>query len=183
MPFALPQPHPDTTFELGDLSVLPGDDMSMLVDERAPHSCDWQATVPDLQVAGPTPQDFADMAMDLMDLANHGITASDTDFDLCTRLQHGLTGFLSTKDEEFFAAPVPFAFETLFETTYKQEAMLFDETFPGEICPALMALGADDTLLPIDTDPIIQQRLREPSLLAELATMAGPGFLCAALRE
>ncbi|KAJ9091711.1 hypothetical protein QFC20_007570 [Naganishia adeliensis] len=182
MPFSLPAPHPDTTFELGDLSVLPAHDMSLLMDETEPHLRDVLANIPEWWVPEPEPQDFANMAMDLMALANQGITASDTDMDICGRLQRGLTGFLSSKEEEFFAAPVPMRFEREFEVSYKNEAMITDEEYPGDVS-ILEALGADDTLLPIDTDPIIQRRLREPNLLAELALVTGPGFLCAALRD
>jgi hypothetical protein len=74
---------------------------------------------------------------------------------------------------------VGFGFERRFEVAYGSEAMITDEEYPGDVS-ILEVLGADDTMLPIDTDPIIQQRLRQPNLLAELATMTGPGFLCAA---
>jgi hypothetical protein len=184
MPFSLPEPHPDTTFELGDLSVQPADDMSLLIDEKEPPLRNVLANIPDWWVPEPEPQDFANMALDLLALANQGITASDTDVDLCGRLQRGLTGYLSTKEEGFFAAPVPtfFGFERRFEVLYGSEAMITDQQYPGDVS-ALEVLGADDTLLPIDTDPIVQQRLRQPNLLAELAMMTGPGFLCAALKD
>ena len=184
MPFDLPAPHPDTTFQLGDLSVQPAGDMSLLVDETEPHLRSVLANIPEWWVPEPEPQDFANMALDLLALANQGITASDTDVDLCGRLQRGLTGFISTKEEDFFAVPVPmvFGFERRFKVLHGSEAMITDEQYPGDVS-ALEVLGADDTLLPIDTDTIIQQRLRQPNLLAELATMTGPGFVCAALMD
>jgi hypothetical protein len=79
MPFALPEPRPDTTVEL----VAPSD-MSMIVDEQAPPNVlDPRASLPNLWVPEPRPEDFRDMAMDLDALADQGIMASDTDFDLC----------------------------------------------------------------------------------------------------
>ncbi|KAI5451617.1 hypothetical protein NCC49_001598 [Naganishia albida] len=179
MPFALPEPHPDTTFELGDLSVLPDDNMSMLVDEDAPFPRDMH---PDLRVAEPTPNDFRDTMMDLLDLANQGITCSETDLDLVTRLQHGRTAFIPTREEEFFAVPTPspFTFERRL-AIFEKDKMLTDEVFPGDICSTSEARGADVTLLPIDTDPIIQRRLRQPNILDEM--MSGPGYVWPELQE
>jgi hypothetical protein len=58
--------------------------------------------------------------------------------------------------------------------------MLIDEEFPGKVCPVLDALGADDTLLPFETDPVIQRQLRQPNILDE---MAGPGYVWPALED
>lgn len=58
--------------------------------------------------------------------------------------------------------------------------MITEEQFPGNIS-ILEVPRALDTMLPIYTDPVIPQRLPEPSPLAELEMMTGPGLLCAAL--
>jgi hypothetical protein len=178
MPFTLPLPKPDTTIEL----IAPPDDMSMILDEEAPpHVLDPRANLPNLWVPEPRPEDFRDMAMDLDALADQGIMASDSDFDLCQRLQRGLTAFISTAEEEFFTVPMPYEFNFARRLEiFEKDGMLTDEEFPGEVCPVLDAFGADDTMLPMETDPIIQRWLRQPNILDE---MTGHGYLRPELRD
>jgi hypothetical protein len=69
-----------------------------------------------------------------------------------------------------------------FEVSWGSEAMSSEEQFPGNIS-ILEVLGSDDTKSAIEIDLVIQRRLPEPSLFAEVPMMTGPGFLCAALRD
>lgn len=183
MPFTLPAPHPDTTFELGDLSILPSDDMEWLVDEVEPELCSALANISELYVPEPSAQTLLNFERNLNDIAVQGIPISETDTDLWARLRRGVTAFISTKEEAFFAPPEAFPFESKFELLQRNEEMLVDVKFPGEVYPVLEALGADDTLLEIDIGGVIQWRLREWELLTDIAWSSGPGVLCAELEE
>lgn len=182
MPFTLPsfrrQPRPHTTIEC----AAPFDNMFMLVDEKKTIVEGSEAHMPNLWVPGPGREDFRDVAMDLTDSANPGITCSDTDFDLCSRLQRGLTALFSTKEERFFAVPTsyPFKTERCLESL-PNDRMVRDKELAGNVFPASEALDGDDTLLPIDTDPLIQLRLRQTNILDE--RISGPGYVWRVLRE
>lgn len=182
MPFTLPsfrrQPRPHPPIE----RAAPSDNMFMLVNEKKTILEGSEAHMLNLWVPGPHREDIPDVAMDLTDSANPGITCSHTDFDLCSRLQSGLTALNSTQEEGFFAVPTSYPFNTERRLeSLRNDRMVTDKELWGNVFPASEALDGDDTLLPIDTDPLIQLRLRQTNILDE--RISGPGCVWRALRE
>ncbi|KAI5449815.1 hypothetical protein NCC49_004027 [Naganishia albida] len=174
-----PFPHPDTTLDMADMAILLQDKTEWIAEETQPPVC---AALEEYNVPLPNAQDLLNFERNLNDLAAEGIPISETDEDLWSRLRRGLTDMVSTKEEAFFGPPERFSFEDRFASMQDKE-MLADVTFPGVVSPVLEALGADDTLLDIETGDENEWRLREYELLTEMAWSSGPGRLCAALED
>lgn len=164
---------------MAHMARLLQDDAEWIADETEPPVC---AALEEYNVRLPNAQDLLNFERNLNGLAVQGIPISETDTDLWSRLRRGLTDMISTKEEAFFGPPQTFSFEERFASVQDKE-MLTEVTFPGVVSPVLEALGADDTLLDIETGDENEWRLREYELLTEMAWSSGPGRLCAALEE
>lgn len=154
MPFSLPVAHPDTTFELADLSFLPDDDMEMLTETREPRCRDVLEHIPEWFVPGVTADDIELRQNELNGLVAQGIRPSATDDDIWTRMRYGETPFLSTKEEYFFEVPVEMPFVQRLEAEFGDESMLTGDLttlkFPDAVNPVLETASADNTVIACD---------------------------------
>lgn len=166
------------TLDLADMAKCL-DETEWIAEETEPQVC---SVLAEYNAPLPNAQDLLNFERNLNDLAVQGIPVSETDEDLWSRLRRGLTDLVSTKEEAFFGPPESFSFEEKF-MSMRDEEMLADVSFCGQVSPVLEALGADDTLLDIETGDEDQWRMRNYELLTEIAWSSGPGSLCAALEE
>lgn len=178
MPFTLPVSHSDTSVELADMSVSP---LKTCVDDGRTGASTQSGFGQHAGLVHPWRDQGADprVRKRLERIGGARYPGILTDEDIWSKTCDKATHSLSTKEELFFGTPTELPSERRHRLRHgrpeSQLPMFTDEwammQFPGIVCAALDAPGADDTMLNIDADLTIQRRIRtEPSLLTEFAT-------------
>lgn len=175
MPFTLPVPHPDTTFELSDLSFLPSDSMPMLTETREPRCRDVLENIPQWFVPGVTADDVKLHKQSLITMMGQGIVPSPTDEDIWARVQNGETPYLSSKEELFFECELPFVRKLDLE--FGDESMLTgDMSFNllDAVNPVLTTASADCTLIKVEIDDNDTRFWSDERLRAAVLKLSNP---------